>query len=150
MTDADTATLRLLRDRAEIHDLLVRYSNAIDDREFERLRDCFTADAVATYNGQQLAPGVEAIIEYVSVLRRLRETMHVIGHSLIEVDGDRATADTALVAYLVDATGEHETVIVRGLRYRDQLVREAAGWRIRRRVHEPRLMYTTEAQPPLI
>lgn len=45
MTGSLEATVQALADRAEIDDLLTRYSYAVDGREFDRLDTVFTPDA---------------------------------------------------------------------------------------------------------
>ena len=43
------AQLRVLADRLELEQLVVRYAYAIDERAFERLDDLFTPDAYIDY-----------------------------------------------------------------------------------------------------
>ena len=43
-------SLQQISDRIEIHDLLVRYSHAIDTRNFDALDQVFTPDAFIDYS----------------------------------------------------------------------------------------------------
>lgn len=63
--------------------------------------------------------------------------MHVLGQSLIDVDGDAATAETYALSFhrrhcAEGAAGDEDTVT--GIRYLDRLVRSEGGWLITTRV----------------
>ena len=68
-----------------------------------------------------------------------------MANTLITIDGIEAHAETQAVAYLASASSEPSTT--RGLRYSDDLRREADGWRITRRVH--RSIWQTESRGQL-
>jgi hypothetical protein len=145
--------LRAELDRAAIRELMLRYAAGLDRRDFAMVRDCFTTDARAEYSGRVLEPGVDAIIAHVSGIAALRCSMHVVANVLIELRGDEAESETYTytVAYLAEARDGTEMIHVRGLRYRDELVRDPErGWLIRRRVHTPELMFNAEGLPPVM
>ncbi len=128
-------TLEHLCDRMEIIDLLNRYAIALDSRDWSRLSTCFTADAVALYGpvlGRQ--DGFAAIEKLCrTALEPLDSSQHLIGSHEIEVDGDSARTRCYLHAQHTkagSAGGDNFTI---GGTYVDELVRTAAGWRIRRR-----------------
>ena len=62
--------------------------------------------------------------------------MHFIGNVLVEPDGDRARAETYLVAYhhLRASTTKPERDYLVGLRYVDDFERRAGEWRIAARI----------------
>ena len=131
-------------DRAEIADLLGRYAQICDSGTYEGLRECFTEDARAEYSGVALAPGVEHIVAHMAPLADLPVTQHVVGSIAIDLDGDRATAQSYTVVHFVrPSAGGHE-VVHRGLRYDDVFVHTPAGWRIQERIH--RVLWST-AEP---
>src|SRR5216684_7822624 len=88
--------LQELADRAEIEDVITRYANAVDSRDFDAVASCFTTDARATYGGVELPPGAEAIVTFLRQLRPATLDRHVGTHLasniLISLDGDQATA----------------------------------------------------------
>src|SRR3954464_2640235 len=113
----------LADDRAAIQNLLMRYAVAVDTCDFDGVAACFTPDATAFYSGIQLKAGVEHIVAHVRGVAQFDERQHVFGASLVEVDGDSATAVSYATAYLVRAEGSGHVAMTRGLRYDDRLVR---------------------------
>jgi len=124
--------LALLLDEREIVAVTLRYGWALDDRDYERLREVFLPEATADV--AEPCDGVDAIIERVRrALDPLDASQHVITNHHVVVDGDQATCRSQLVAQHVRkaAEGGH-TYLVGGV-YTDRLERTPAGWRIRRR-----------------
>jgi hypothetical protein len=140
--------LRDALDRAAIREVQLRYATGLDRRDFAMVRACFTEDAQATYNSLALEPGVDAIVAYVRSVEALRSTMHSVTNVVADIDGDSAAVETATVAYLVreDDAGA-QTIIIRGLRYRDRMVRRDDTWLIQHRLHAPEWMYEVAGQP---
>jgi ketosteroid isomerase-like protein len=144
-------------DRAEITDVLARYARALDDRDFEAVGRCFTADAQATFSGVVLPPGRDAIVAHVRGLTNLAASTHLLGLPVIELTsgGLFATVETTAVAHLV-VDAERGPVRTRGLRYRDIFVRvtdheratSVGSWQIRERVHRVDWMVEQPAVPP--
>jgi ketosteroid isomerase-like protein len=133
-----------------IQRLIVAYADAVDDRDFAVVAACFTDDASASYSGRELAPGVDAIVAHVRGLERFVATTHQISNVTVDVaaDGRAARARSTAVAWLV-APGDPPPLLVRGLRYHDELRRDdGVGWRITRRVHTVRWMWEGTAQVP--
>ena len=131
----------LADDKAEIELLLTRYARACDDREFDKVGDCFIADAQAEYSGVRLPRGVEHIVAHMQPLASLPLTQHIVGSVSVTVDGDRAECESYTVAHIVRAVDDGHEVVHRGLAYRDELVRTPEGWRIAERVH--RVLWST-------
>lgn len=131
-------------DRWGILDTVTRYFTAIDRRDFDLLRRVFTADVDAVYEGVQVCGGLDALLAFVTGTGEIRLpvdvvdiqlSMHVIGNHVAEIDGDLARAESYALAHLVDRPPSGPRLRTRGLRYQDELVRTAEGWRIRRREH---------------
>ena len=154
MSAADTLSPA---DELAIRRLVDRYFSAIDSRDADRLRECFSEDPVfvglARPDGSGGHPhvGVNAVVAVLDGALAFAASCHVTGNVVVEVDGDTATADTFAVAFVVlpadGAAAGPGRVTVRGLRYRDALVRTARGWRIRRRTHCPLWQYDAAAAP---
>lgn len=116
-----------LRDRALIHDLLMRYAQGVDRRDLEQVVACFAPDA--RYEG---ALGVGSIAVAIDALRermqRYQTTMHLLANQLIEMAGDAARCETyALVYHRLEDEADREDFIV-GVRYLDELARHGDGW----------------------
>jgi ketosteroid isomerase-like protein len=118
----------------EILDVLARYARGLDIRDFAMVAACFAPDATAEYSGRQFA-GADAIVAFVHAVERFRATTHVITNAVVEVDGDRATAHSQAVAYMVSSEAEPDIVRIRGIRYDDELARIGGKWRITKRLH---------------
>jgi len=132
-------SLQEISDRIEIHDLLVRYSHAIDTRDFDALDQVFTPDAFIDYTSMGGAKGtLPEIKEFLrKAMAQFSGFQHMIANSLIELRGDSATGRTICHNPMVLTRPDGQThVFTCGLWYVDRLVRTPQGWRIRERVEE--------------
>jgi hypothetical protein len=132
-------SLQEISDRIEIHDLLVRYSHAIDTRNFDALDEVFTPDAFIDYSSMGGAKGrLPEIKEFLrKAMAQFSGFQHMIANSMIELRGDTATGRTICHNPMVMTRPDGSThVFYCGLWYVDALVRTPRGWRIRERVEE--------------
>lgn len=123
-------------DRVEIEDVLYRYAEALDRRDWDLLGEVFTADAVAEYSGiGRTAEGLAQIVEVVSTaLANVDVSHHVISNPRIELDGDSASSRCYLRAqHRTDRPQAGDPFYEVGGVYHDRLVRTEAGWRIAQR-----------------
>lgn len=125
--------LQTLSDRAEITDVLTRYTRAIDTGEWDKLDTVFAPDAQIDYTQ---SGGIAAA--YPEVKPWLAEMlpaffpkrMHTLGQLDIRIDGDEASCS----AYfhnpmpMDDGAGGEKIVEFGGI-YHHTLARTADGWR---------------------
>ncbi|MDO9496431.1 MAG: nuclear transport factor 2 family protein [Nocardioides sp.] len=125
--------LQTLSDRAEISDVLTRYTRAIDTGEWDWLDTVFTPDAQIDYTA---SGGIAAT--YPEVKPWLAEMlpaffpkrMHTLGQLDIRIDGDEASCS----AYfhnpmpMDDGAGGEKIVEFGGI-YHHTLARTTDGWR---------------------
>jgi hypothetical protein len=136
---SDSADVRALLDRAEIHDVLMRYFHGADSGNREVVRACFTEDVAAHYDGREPTRGVDALIGQISLFENLESgackvSTHFVGNvQYKEIAPDTAETETNAFAFLVARDGS--TVAMRSLRYLDQLRREEGKWKIAARLH---------------
>ena len=142
-----------LADRAEIHDVIVRYGWAIDTKDWALLDTCFTADAEVDYSSnpggkkgpyQQIRSWLEKMISAFPV------TQHLMANIDVQLAGDTATCRTMVTNPQGAATREgplHFFYV--GARYDDQFVRTRDGWRIKLRV-ETTLWFEGTLPPELL
>jgi uncharacterized protein (TIGR02246 family) len=117
-----------VRDEDQIRRTLSEYSQRFDDGQFDEWADLFTEDAQLVVTGQ-VTEGRAAIRHYmVTVQSAGSRGMHVTTNSLVDVDGDSATASTD---YMYVRPGEKGHTIIAAGRYHDQLVRTRERWRFR-------------------
>jgi uncharacterized protein (TIGR02246 family) len=123
------AAVQELKDKAEIREVIDRYWFGEDRFDPEIVASAFTPDA--HYGKLQGRDAIRKVMESLSLYESMQ---HSFASSNIRVDGDAAEADTMAIGFNVgpDADGD-QRVLVRGLRYLDQLVRTEDGWQIAQR-----------------
>jgi SnoaL-like domain len=120
-----------LIDRENIREVLLRLARASDRQLFELRRDSYHPDAVDNH-GVVNGPVADYFrFAETTGASRHRVTQHYVVNSLIELNGDRARAETYFLAphAIVDPDGHLYFVIMAG-RYFDELERRAGTWRI--------------------
>ena len=86
------------------------------------MRSCFAPDVQAEYAGVVLDPGVDALIEHVSIVSTFVGSMHFVGNVVADVDGDEAHSTCRCVAYVLRETRDGVRLFMRGLTYEDRWV----------------------------
>jgi hypothetical protein len=118
-------------DEHAVRDACMRYWAGFDRGDRDLMLSAFTPDATLSLFGGERVMSV-AELTAGPPTPQSAQRMHAPGSQAITVDGDRATADTFLVSYFVPDQGP---ILVRGLRYLEDLVRTEDGWRIRHLRH---------------
>jgi len=144
---------RLLTDRAAVTDVLNRYALGVDTMDAHLTASCFTPDGRYEIGENEVVVGRPAFIEFLEDKTgiRKRETgldgvdifTHMISNVMMEFDGDRADVQSMVTAYVIgtrDATG---VMLVRCVRYYDEMARDGDEWLIARRRHVFEWMYET-------
>lgn len=133
-------SLQEISDRFEIQDLLYRYADCIDRRDFDALTDVFTADAHIDYSVYGGAVGNPA--EIIDFLKKalgggFKAYQHLNANLHVQLQGDNATGRIMCFNPQELKLGKGKThLFMLGLWYRDQYVRTPQGWRIQQRVEE--------------
>jgi uncharacterized protein (TIGR02246 family) len=150
---SDSSQPRLLAaiDEVEIRALMDRYFHALDARDWPGFQDCFAEEAVAIYHhgtgGELQLTGNKAITDGIrGRIDSYAATVHANANVQVEIAGDRAKASTHAIANVV-LEGQ---VLVRGLRYVDELERRGGRWLITRRTHIPMWQYEAAAVKPSV
>ena len=121
---------RQLRDRRAISDLIDALGLWLDEKRFDEARSILTDDVTAETPGGT-ARGLADVVD--QARRNHPEgtgTQHVIANAAIDLDGDRARAGANLIATFFDPARPSAPRLQLGERYRFDLVRTPAGWRI--------------------
>jgi uncharacterized protein (TIGR02246 family) len=117
-------------DEEAIRRTLGEYSQHYDDGRFDEWAELFTADARLVLAGT-VTEGRDAIRNHMMPIQAAGgPCMHVTTNSLVDVDGDAATATTDYL--FVRPTTDGLSIIAAG-RYHDRLVRDETRWRFRER-----------------
>nr|WSX51175.1 nuclear transport factor 2 family protein [Streptomyces sp. NBC_00974] len=141
-------------DELAIHRLLETYLFAVDTKDKTVFRTLFTDDATLTVMAHPdgtagiVKSGIEAVVANLDGAAAWGYSTHVTANAYVRVTGrTTATGDshaTAQLVYPATATAP-ETVVVRGIRYRDEYVKSAGVWKIRKRVFSPLWQYNGAA-----
>lgn len=121
--------LQELLERERIRDLLARYPQAFDDRDWATWETLWTDDVTWWVDGTAIE-GRPALREFMTAcLPDDYQAKHLCGNPVIDLDegGERAVARTDVVWIAQN----HENTIV--ARYVDALVKRDGRWKIRRR-----------------
>ena len=131
MGELDEAELRVLLDKARIHDVLMRYSRGVDRGDGELVVSCFHPDATLDMGRGPMAPA--ALAEGITKMTATG-TMHFIGNEYVEVDGDAAYSETYFISYATISDAGQSATRSRGGRYLDRFERRDGQWKIARRL----------------
>jgi hypothetical protein len=121
--------------REDVVEVLVRYASAIDQRDWELLRTCFTPDCVAEYGQFGVWRSSEELVRY---MERAHEPfgalLHRITNQVVRQDGDGIAARSYVDAILMSGDGTALRLV--GY-YDDELTNGPGGWRIAHRRFTP-------------
>jgi 3-phenylpropionate/cinnamic acid dioxygenase small subunit len=122
-----------IADRIELHELPGRYGDAIDDRDWARLAQVFTEDAVfdLTDLGGPRLEGLAEIQRYMA-----EDADHPRTHLMTNIYADDAPDGGATLRFRIVALLKDRTVGTAS--YYDDVVRTPEGWRVKHRVIELR------------
>jgi hypothetical protein len=130
-------SLEEISDRFEIQQLMIDYSNAIDQKQFDDLDRVFTPDAYIDY---RVTGGIDGRFPEVKawlkeVLPNFPAYYHMLGNFDVRIDGDKASSRTICFNPMVFNAEEKQILFV-GIWYVDEFIRAAEGWRMSKRVEE--------------
>jgi len=136
-------SLQEISDRIELNDLIVRYSYAIDNRDFDALDDIFTEDAIIDYTAMGGARGTvpETKAYLTAALARFTGFQHLVATTIVKIEGDTATARTICHNPMMMMHKGAEHIFFCGLWYNDEFRRTDKGWRISHRNEDKSFFY---------
>lgn len=133
--------LKLLQDKHEIEQAVFRWCEIVDTKEFDRLHEVFTDDAVGDYretNGklmEGLAPFVAHMKTNLGPDSNCGVTQHNANNFRIAVEGDSARSKAHFYAVHQGVRARAGDTYTCWGQYEDEWVRTSRGWRIARRVY---------------
>jgi hypothetical protein len=138
-----TMSMQEISDRLEIQDLMVRYSYAIDNRDWDALDNVFTPDAHIDYSvfGGSVGNLAETKEFLAGAMPMFTTLQHMVSGTTLTFHGDADAPDSADAKTqchnpMTMGDAEKPDLMVCGLWYVDKLVRTPDGWRIKERVEE--------------
>ncbi len=132
-------SLEEISDRIQINDLLIRYTIAIDTKDWALLDTCFTDGAVCDYraSGGIAGPYPEVREWLARALAPFPMTQHLLGNSNVNLEGDFAKCRTMVYNPMGLPNGKGGLhIFTVGAYYHDRLVCGEDGWQILERREE--------------
>ena len=115
-------------------EVIDRYAEMVDGRDWSLAEKIFTQDAVGDYRAGPITGRAEIVAYIRKHLGGCGPTQHLLGNYRIEVEADRATAVTYARMFHMGAGPRADLEPYEGFgEYSDVLVRTPDGWRISRR-----------------
>lgn len=125
--------LKRLDNIQEIKDLHTNYAYWLCSREWEKIVDCFTEDAIVILHRRGRFEGKAEITKIFKVVVQNNAGKGRDGHialqPIINVDGDKATAQWLMYIMILDPKGGHENNWMHG-RHDVEYVRINGKWKI--------------------
>jgi len=130
------ARLQEMLDHHEIRQLLAAYCHGCDRGDEVEMASTYAADSWDDHGPRKMEGRRFSIETVEESLRTTNVVSHMLGQSLIKVDGDSAGAETYFVATVIypGKNGVADMLNQLGGRYVDKLVRESGVWRIKDRM----------------
>ena len=124
--------LALTADKLECAELVTRLARAIDRCDAALLASLFHPDATDDH-GLFKGTAAEFVAWVIPLLKSMKQTQHVIGQCLIEVDGDSAAGESYFVAHHTVAGPDGDVFSLAAGRYLDRFERRGGVWKISHR-----------------
>ena len=118
-----------LLDRAAITDLVQRWGLARDVGRWDELRAMFTADGIM-HTTWFVGSADEFVRRSMEAARKGARAQHFIGAAIIDLNGDRAVAETRMMLLARAPLAGHMVDVTCYGRFHDRLLREGGQWKI--------------------
>ena len=133
---AEPADLRSLLERRALYDLVLRYAQSVDRKEYAAVGALFLPDGqIEGYHGEVAEKellyrldGRDGIVEGLRGLEQFKKTFHVLANHLVELDGDTAAGETYCMAHHIHLQAGELWNRTMAIRYQDRFGREDGRW----------------------
>ena len=124
-----------LEDRIAIRELVDQYTYCADTRDAEGQMAIFTEDTnFEVYMDEKIAEPTQVVTGRQNLrpvfndLNQYLSTMHFNGQSTVKLDGNKATGTTYCRAYHLKIEDGVQKLMIAGIRYYDQMVKQDGIW----------------------
>lgn len=121
-----------LLDRAELTDLVMRYSRGVDRRDFALIRSTYHDDAIDDHGEMFCGSPDEYLAWLPAALEPMDCTIHAISNTLFVVDGDVAEGEHYGYNFHRTRAEPRQEIIIYG-RYLDRYEKRDGAWKFARR-----------------
>ena len=132
MSNSDPAIQDLI-DKQAITEIIYRYCRGLDRMDKALTLSCWHEGGTDDHGALFSGPAAEFVEWVWPVHEAMERTQHTITNILIQVDGDRAGAESYYTVYLRTPSPDGTVDIIGGGRYCDDFEKVAGVWRIRHR-----------------
>ena len=122
-----------MTNRAIEYILAIRYSQIVDDREFEKMKEIMTDDFVMTGAGYNFRSVADFIIQ-LDGLNQYSATFHLVGNQFGEWKNNKYQGETYCVASHIYANDGEEMKLDMGIRYADTIVKDGDNYKFSQRI----------------
>ena len=138
---AESESLRSLLERRALYDLVLRYAQSVDRREYAAVGTLFLPDGqIEGYHGEVAEKellyrleGRDGIVAGLRGLDQFEKTFHLVANQLAELDGDAATGETYCMAHHIHRQSGELWNRTMAIRYQERFVRGDGHWFFQRR-----------------
>lgn len=125
--------LREMVDHHQIRKLIAEYCHGCDRRHEAQMASVYAYDSWDDHGDKKMSGQDFSRWTVATQIEHDIGVSHLVGQSLISIDGDSAAAETYFLAVL-RRPGDPVAIDQMGGRYVDELVREGSGWKIKNRI----------------
>jgi len=137
MTTSTDTRLAVMLDKAEIHDVLMRYGRGVDRADEEFLKSCYHPDAIEEHGSVYVGPAFAYIENAVGRIRKMGVMAHYLCNVHIDIGGDLgpdlAYAESYVLTFARFKRGEESWDTLTGGRIVDKFERREGAWKIAHR-----------------
>ena len=133
MTPTDLKALHTLLDRAAITQVVQDWGLARDAGRWDRLRSLYTPDGTM-HTTWFVGSAAEFVDRSIEAAQKGARAQHFIGAASIEINGDKAIAETRMILMVRGNLQGAEVDVTCYGRFYDRFVKHEGTWRIRQRV----------------
>lgn len=128
-------SVKMIADRQAVQDVMLNYAAAVDERDIERYRACFSEDVEVVGFAENSIVGRDTWVEHVwGELQKYPYTQHLLAPMLAEINGDMARTRSdfqALHGLQQEQQGKPERFILWAT-YNTTMHRINGEWKIQR------------------
>ena len=115
-----TLDMEFIQTEATLKNLIYLFARSIDRVDEELMRELFWPDATDDH-GLFTGTAEDYVAWVIPLLKSMNGTQHTISNILVEVEGDKASAETYFVAYHQIGDGDEAIDMIAAGRYFDNL-----------------------------
>lgn len=136
MSDLQQLTRQLdeLASKEAIRECIYRVVRGLDRADTALLRSGFHPDAKVLWHGEQPLELEDWLQQGAKMIEITQRVQHLVGNTLIELDGDTAKAESYEIGRHLTKMGEEWKDLIIAARYLDKLSRRNGVWKIDYRV----------------